>query len=237
MYPMTQYAEYWELFCLEYLTESNQKALEGLCGDDIESIAHNCMAYYSLTDRGKALFANYLQEGNDVGYSPVDFILHEEGGFNAPAWMLLRPEADHLLPNNTWLIHFSDHAADIKQHGFIYGVPDINRIALTFKHNMFSDKGQRVEYKQPGYNYAYQLSNMKPNTRTGYYGKHAILFRGTGLSLYHDGDRERQTVFWGPSANTANGIVITGTPHGWVTDVGPKGKSIDDLVNRIMKNF
>ena len=102
---------------------------------------------------------------------------------------LIKPK---LLPNNTWLIHFSDYARNIAREGFTVGADDIVNLGLTRHYN----KG----YESEGYNFAF-LANSKEVENTANskkYGKHAVLFRGSGVHFYHYGDSENQIVFHGP---------------------------------------
>lgn len=121
---------------------------------------------------------------------------------------------------------------------------DPAKIAITFEHNphdIYGNAPKRRGSSGAGYNFAYALGKFKPSTRAstssdaGGYGAHAILFKGSGLALYHDGDREEQVCFWGPSANTAAGMVITYDGTRWKSDVGNGGKNLDMLVNKLMK--
>lgn len=97
-----------------------------------------------------------------------------------------------LLPNNTWLIHFSDYARDIVREGFTIGEDDISRLGLTRHYN----KG----YESEGFNFAFFANSREVDNvaRSKKYGKHAVMFRGSGVHFYHYGDEENQIVFYGP---------------------------------------
>lgn len=97
-----------------------------------------------------------------------------------------------LLPNDTWLIHFSDNARNIAREGFTVGADDITNLAVT----RYANKG----YETEGYNFAFlanspEVSNV---SRSHKYGKNAVMFRGSGVHFYHYGDSENQVVFYGP---------------------------------------
>lgn len=97
-----------------------------------------------------------------------------------------------LLPNNTWLIHFSDNARSIARDGFTVGADDITTLGIT-RH---SNKG----YESEGYNFAFLANSreVENTARSKKYGKHAVMFRGSGVHFYHYGDNENQIVFYGP---------------------------------------
>ncbi len=97
-----------------------------------------------------------------------------------------------LLPNNTWLVHFSDHARSIAREGFTVGADDVTNLGIT-RH---TNKG----YESEGYNFAFLANSREVETtaRSRKYGKHAVMFRGSGVHFYHYGDSENQIVFYGP---------------------------------------
>lgn len=112
----------------------------------------------------------------------------------APAWYYLE---DPSLVKNKWLIHFSDDAYNIAKNGFIYGVDDIDLLAYTTHLNQSAKE-------QGGYNFAYLASDFdrfykgfhgKPK-----YGSEAVLFRASGVKLWHIGDEEYQVIFYGDTA-------------------------------------
>jgi hypothetical protein len=71
-----------------------------------------------------------------------------------PAWMMMEPLDDHLLPPGTWLVHFTDHADAIAAHGFQVGVEDLNTLHLTRHNDVFGNITRRTS-TEPGYNFAY----------------------------------------------------------------------------------
>ena len=109
----------------------------------------------------------------------------------SPAYMYL--SSAHIVPPQTWLVHFSDHADRISLDGFTRGVEDMQRLGLT---TYLSD-----HYKShPGWNFGLQCcgNNARDVAQDGKYGKDAVLFQSAGVSAYHGGDEETQVMFWGP---------------------------------------
>lgn len=110
------------------------------------------------------------------------------------------------LIKNQWLIHFTNNADDIAAQGFTKGVDDMTKLGLTTHLGEF-DK------KYGGYNFAYTLSDFDRYGRGGRawssynYGDEAVIFRASGLKLWHYGDEEPQVLFYGKTAT--NIIPIT----------------------------
>ena len=142
---------------------------------------------------------------------------------------------------NQWLIHFSDNAYDIwHSQTFKYGYDDFTALGLT----TFLSKDIK---KHGGYNFAYDTSDYLRYGRSSFrsgewkYGKEAVLFRASGIKVWHNGDEEPQVVFEG---RTAKDIVYIEN-----TDPGPWGVTnsklrrpiyiggINDVVVWVEKNF
>jgi hypothetical protein len=136
-------------------------------------------------------YAEYL-------YKKIDD--HELGIYDAeyPAWSFF--DSPRLIKNQ-WLIHFTDDADSIASNGFTRGVSEIEKLGLTTSLGEF-DK------KYGGYNFAYRADNFsryaKLNWNEYKYGKEAVLFRASGMELWHYSDQEPQVIFYG---NTARDII------------------------------
>lgn len=156
--------------------------------------------YNELSPRGKSVFADYLEDYNILGD-----VLHDDPQ-GAPAWMLLQPTGG-LLPPTTKVIHITDNAEQIAREGFRYGGSDPDKIALTIRNDIFGNT-TRTTHDGPGYNFGYLASgyDFRRNKwrdggiHRGAYGKSAVLVETGGMEVYHKGDREKQVIFWGPSA-------------------------------------
>jgi len=105
--------------------------------------------------------------------------------------MELRGEG--LTSPEQWLIHFGPHASEIAESGFLFGTPDVRRLALTYG----------SESAVPGYNFAI-LADDEYALRTisqyefGLSAREAVLFQGEAVEVVHYDDFA-QAVFWGPS--------------------------------------
>lgn len=109
-----------------------------------------------------------------------------------PTWVYLDRAS---IIKNQWLVHFCDDPYDIATEGFTKGVFDFTKLGLT-THIRIEDK------EEGGYNFAYTIhdcakyADMSGNN----YGKHAVMFRASGVRVWHHGDTEYQVIFYGRSA-------------------------------------
>ena len=161
--------------------------------------------------------------------------LSSYGQEELPAWSFFSaPE----IVKNQWLIHFtsSDNAYDIYKNGFTKGVEEINKLGLTTQLGEF-DK------KYGGYNFAYKANNFKryASGRHGYkYGDTAVLFKASGIQVWHQGDEEPQVIFYGNTATNTNIIEETGGE--WVLESEKtrqnliKSEDLEKVVNWVVKN-
>ncbi len=154
-----------------------------------------------------------------------------------PAWSFLAyPE----LVKNQWLIHFTDDANGIANDGFKYGVDEMDKLGLTTHLSDF-------EKKYGGYNFSYLLSDYQKYGRSNRmrewkYGNEAVIFRASGVKLWHHGDEEPQVIFYG---NTATNIIpITGgenLKHGVYSsknrDLLYESDDMYKIVDWIVKNY
>lgn len=154
-----------------------------------------------------------------------------------PTWNYVSYES---IVKNQWLIHFSDDAQYIAlEQKFSLGVYDYTRLGLT-THLPESEK------EGGGYNFAYLLSDYKRygKERSRWkYGKEAVLFKASGVKVWHYGDQEPQVIFWGPSAfdivciredkNTGDYYVYTANAK----YNSPFSGDFDECVDWITNNF
>lgn len=121
-----------------------------------------------------------------------------------PSWYYL---SNTELIQNQWLIHFTNDVEGIIDHGF-KGIRDISTIGLTKRIN----KNQR---ENDGYNFAYTVDDFDKFGKTSHpyidmrykYGKGAVLFRASGIKIWHRTDVEPQVIFRGN--RVTNKIPIT----------------------------
>lgn len=142
------------------------------------------------------------------------------------------------IVKNQWLIHFSDNAFHIHDDGkFDNLVTDFTKLGLT---THYVDKYDRDDY---GYGFAYLLSDFERHYRNrgrNKYGDEAVLFRASGIRVWHYGDQEPQVIFYGP---TAHDIVYIQENYGdySVKGVGKRDLlytgDISDVVSWIVNNY
>ena len=133
-------------------------------------------------------FAQWLMRKYESNYGFYD---------KGPSWMYM-DSAEQI--HNEWLIHFSNHADQISWRGFKHGTNDFENLA-------YSNAGE-TDGKWEGYDFAYALDDVGRyafSSRGMYgripkYGREAVIFRASGVKLWHHGDQEPQVIFYGPSA-------------------------------------
>lgn len=152
---------------------------------------------YELGSENDELFKEYGEwlYVNLVGYNSSSLdVLPEE----MPAWAYFDDQAE--IIKNQWLVHFTSDADGIAKQGFRYGVDEIDKLGLTVFYSEF-DK------KYGGYNFAYTLDDYKKYSKVGSrykYGEEVVVFRASGVRVWHYTDEEYQTIFYG---NTAKNII------------------------------
>ena len=187
---------------------------------------------------------NWLQQNNKELYNKFADYLFEKIKNNTlpipdsefPAWSYFDSPQ---LVKNQWLIHFTKDARSIVVDGFKYGVDEIDKLGLTTSLGEF-------EKKYGGYNFSYLLSDFQRYGYKGYgkykYGDEAVIFRASGIKVWHHGDEEPQVIFYG---NTATDIIpITdGENNKWAVRSSKTMRSLyeDDelqkIVDWISKNY
>ena len=165
----------------------------------------------------------------------VDYLLSEYSE-DAPSWGFLDFES-YVLPSNTWLVHFSDHAYSIKQNGFTYGMDQMDKLGLT---TYFSDNAK----KYGGYNFAFDADSRDASfaARQRKYGKDAVLFKAPGVKAYHSSDQEHQIIFYGKDVNPKDIVLLENSDDGWKVIGGKRGElftseSFNDAVSWVQSNY
>ena len=108
------------------------------------------------------------------------------GGYDLPSWVFMHFRR---VVKNEWCIHFGADSFSIAREGFTGGTEDIEGLAYT-------NAGQ--EKHRPGYDFAFPIGER--NVDSNNYGNEAVIFQTSGVEIYHDGDNQKQVVFWGPYA-------------------------------------
>lgn len=92
---------------------------------------------------------------------------------------------------NKWMLHFTNHLSSIERGGFSGGIVDYNNLAYTGRaHDMMRSED---DY---GYFYAFTINDAVRYDGKKY-GDEAVLFLGSGVKIYHYGDKEPQVIFNG----------------------------------------
>ena len=100
-----------------------------------------------------------------------------------PSWMSMDFKG---LVKNQWCIHFTSDANNIAKYGFTGGTEEIDSLAYT-------EAGQEKDGE--GYDFAFLIDDR--NVDFNSYGDEAVIFRTSGVEVYHYGDEQNQVVFWG----------------------------------------
>jgi hypothetical protein len=108
--------------------------------------------------------------------------------YELPSWCTM--EFNRVVKNE-WCIHFGSDSESIAKEGFTGGTPDIERLAYT-------NAGQQKPYA--GYNFAFLINDR--NVDYNGYGDEAVIFRTSGVEIYHYGDNQNQVIFWGPNVKS-----------------------------------
>lgn len=200
------YNHWWEV--CDWLERTDHlDMVSELIGEQIDSAAdlreHDAEIFYELPEEVQK------KCGEDV----VEYILRHDPA-EAPTWGHANLTADRMLPNTTWLIHFTDDPDSIKREGFKIGLDRMDRLGLT---TWFKNEGGSKKYG--GYNFAFTADSKYAYyaMRKGSYGKHAVMFRNSGVKIYHYGDEEDQIVFWGADVDPKGIVPMYGNGNGdWV---------------------
>ena len=133
-----------------------------------------------------------------------------------PSWAFM----DYVeVMKNQWMIHFTNDASEIACDGFRYGMDDLTRLGLTTHFKLNSKPG--------GYNFAYDINEWErfAGGRHGFkYGKEAVLFRASGVKVWHHGDGEYQVIFFGKTAKDIVPIAKGYYDGWWVNGIGKGGR-------------
>ena len=117
----------------------------------------------------------------------IDYIRCNTMYYDQPTWM--NTDFSRMVKNE-WCIHFGNDAMNIANEGFTGGTDDINQLAYT-------NAGQKKNSE--GYDFAFIISDLSVDDNE--YGSEAVIFRTSGVEIYHWGDNQRQVIFWGPYAH------------------------------------
>lgn len=150
-----------------------------------------------------------------------------------PAWVYYNSPK---IIKNTWLVHFTNNVDSIVKNGFTKGVNEIEKLGLTTHIGEFYKK-------YGGYNFAYTIEDFKKYAKKEKeykYGDSLVIFKSSGVRLFHTGDDEYQTIFWGKEATCINGI--KNENGDWVikNKIGKKifeSEKLENVIDWFIKNY
>ena len=96
--------------------------------------------------------------------------------------------------NDGWIVHFTEDEENLesilKSQHFI-GIPNIYNLAITARNE--------EDLTEDGYCFGFDINDIYENFKNNYshYGYFGILFKASGIKLYHNGDHEHQVIFIG----------------------------------------
>jgi hypothetical protein len=152
---------------------------------------------------------------------------------DTPTWAYYSGKPE--IVKNQWLIHFvgPNVVDDIAENGFTRGVSDMYRLGLTrWLPEEEKDRG--------GFNFAYLLQDFYKYGGEKY-GREAVIFRASGVRVWHIGDEEYQVIFFGKGAKDR--IPIKSSDEHYWAIADRDGKNIyghDDLrkvVEWVSRNY
>ena len=142
---------------------------------------------------------NYYDQYNNLYWYLIDMAQTPGNEYEAPAFVFF---SHPRIVKNKWLVHFSDYAYHIAKDGFIYGTQELDGLAYSGAGDINNKYGE-------GYDFAYEADSAMdvfntPNHtwETPKYGSEFVLFRASGVEVWHSGDQEKQVIFYGPSAKS-----------------------------------
>ena len=133
------------------------------------------------------MFLNMLEENNlcDHFVSEMQNIVDY---YELPSWCTMD---FNRIVKNEWCIHFGSDSETIAKEGFTGGTPEIEHLAYT---------NAGVQKSSAGYDFAFLINDR--NVDYNNYGDEAVIFRTSGVEIYHYGDNQNQVVFWGPNVKS-----------------------------------
>ncbi len=133
------------------------------------------------------MFLNMLEENNlcDHFISEMQNIVDY---YELPSWCTMN---FNRIVKNEWCIHFGSDSESIAKEGFTGGTPEIEHLAYT---------NAGAQKSSAGYDFAFLIDDRSVDYNE--YGDEAVIFRTSGVEIYHYGDNQNQVVFWGPNVKS-----------------------------------
>lgn len=233
-----------------FLTEYISNPLIRFC-DFLNSSERN-MNIYIAAEIGDSHFEEFLEDNGLDPSTEFDYdnddIMNEYGKYifrkrinktipeqEQPSWEYL---SSPKIVKNTWLIHQTDHVRDILKEGFRFGLEDYTKLGLT---SWFSMERKRRFKDEDVYLFAFTQPNFDRFYKKKAYGKDLLMFTSSGVTCFHKGDLEHQTIFMADTAR--NFIPIWNTESNYIIENKNTGEVLFEseepyeCVNWVIKNF
>ena len=108
--------------------------------------------------------------------------------YELPSWCTM--EFNRIVKNE-WCIHFGSDSENIAREGFTGGTEDIDHLAYT---------NAGAQKSSAGYDFAFLINDRSVDYNE--YGDEAVIFRTSGVEIFHYGDNQNQVIFWGPNVKS-----------------------------------
>lgn len=125
---------------------------------------------------------------------------------SSPSWVFFEYRGEI---QDSWLVHLTDEADQIKENGF-EGFPNYEKLGLTTQLSKRHPSGWVFACEPETFDKGECGSNERGES---FYGTEAVLFKAPGLKVYHRTDKERQVIFW--SEDAKNIISVKRGNGGW----------------------
>jgi len=176
--------------------------------DTFQDIINRMFRKVNVYDMSEVQFKNFVnlfkQKDNDKYNEALEEfkdMLENYSKSSQPSKVLFKNR--YKIVKNEWLVHYTDKnsANDILQNGFKVGIPPSLVDKISYTGNIEDTD------KTGGFNYALKVSEMSDDkyAYNDKYGYAAVVFIGSGIEIYHPGDKENQVIFWG---NSVRNMVI-----------------------------
>lgn len=203
----------------------------GLFDEYIDEEGWDKQEFDDLSEKEKTEFGQWLIDNDKL----QDVLFDEE----LPSWWYMDNAS---VIKNTWLVHESNSIDDIIRNGFQYGIEDYTKLGLTTR---YSDDAKKRHKDEDFYLFSYTSHDFdrygKDGRRGLKYGDEFVVFRSSGVRVYHNSDDEYQTIF---SAREARDFVPVFELYGdyVVNDVNSgrliyKNENPTVVVNWIINNY
>ncbi len=203
------YYQYWWAVCQWAKRNHKFDEFSQIAGEEITSSDQ-------LNDCEPDLFAKLPMDDQKEAAEWVMHYIAQHDPADLPSNHFFHPDPK-LLPRDTWLVHFSDHADQIIHHGFTHGSHDSRNLGLTtyYKHD---------SKKDGGYNFAFEATSRYAASGSKY-GRNAVMFQNSGVKAWHNSDEEDQVIFWGPDVNKRDLVLLRCEYGEWLV-VSRDGKTL-----------